>query len=62
MTATIERAEVVEQRRRDVAAMFDALEVSQNDAGESAATDSPANSNHSIHERRERTWASYLTF
>lgn len=45
MTAIIERAEAVERRRCDVAAMLDALELSRNDAGESAATDSPANSN-----------------
>jgi len=41
----IGQREAVERRRRDVAAMLDALETSRNDAGESAATDSPANSN-----------------
>jgi len=42
---SIGQREAVERRRRDVAAMLDALEASRNDAGESAVTDSPANPN-----------------
>jgi len=44
---SIGQREAVERRRRDVAAMLDALEASRNDAGESAVTDSPAFSNQS---------------